>query len=263
MTTRLQPLALKPFLRHLSAANPTPALLARSALPPLAALSWFTPEGVSFPDPSPETTLVSLESHSPPPFQRINAPLSFFATYLALRPPAAQLDLYLAQQTPPPSFLPHLPPPPFLAASEITQTSLWIGLAPTVSPLHEDPDDNILAQLTGRKVVRLLDPTRGKDILARVRGTDQGARLRGEELMSAEPGGERDQLERAVWGADEGVVEATIETGEALFIPRGWWHGVHGVHGTGDADADAADPTRRPISASVNWWFRQASIDRP
>lgn len=243
--SRLAPLALAPFLAHVAAANPTPAMLARTAFAPLPALGWFSRTSISFPDAAPDSTIASLESHAPPPFKRISAPLSFFAAYLALRPPQSQLDLYLAQQVPPPSFLPDLPPPPFLATDRIAHTSLWIGLSPTISPLHEDPDHNILYQLAGRKVVRMLDPARGKEVLAQVRGTATGSRLRGDEMMSAEPGGERDRLEQAVWGAHEGV-EAMLHEGESLLIPRGWWHAVRGV-GEGDA---------RQVTASVNWWFR-------
>lgn len=36
--------------------------------------------------------------------------------------------------------------------------------------------------------------------------------------------------------------EATLEVGQMLFIPKGWWHSVKGV-GNG-------------VTASANWWFR-------
>ena len=59
-------------------------------------------------------------------------------------------------------------------------------------------------------------------------------------------GEERRVLEKTVWG-DEEVEgpdgwEAELESGDALFIPKGWWHSVKGV-GEG-------------INGSVNWWFR-------
>ena len=256
MSTRrlLSPLKLAPFLAHLSLPRPVPAVLSRSELAPLSALSWFSASAVTFPA-TPESIVVSLESHSPPPFERITAPLAFFEAYLRLRPPAAELDLYLAQETPPAAFLPHLTPPSFLASSRITQSSLWIGLAPTLSPLHQDPDSNVLYQLAGIKLVRLLDPVRGKAVLDQVRGTDQGSRLRGEEMMSGEAGGERDRLERVVWDNShdhDGLLEAKIEPGEALFIPKGWWHAVRGVN----PDDSNSSESPRPVTASVNWWFR-------
>lgn len=69
-------------------------------------------------------------------------------------------------------------------------------------------------------------------------------------MMTPGPKGERDELERLVWDADEfghrQGLQATIEEGEALFIPRHWFHSVRGE-------------TRGPeeeLSVSVNWWFR-------
>ncbi|KAK4705940.1 hypothetical protein P7C70_g266, partial [Phenoliferia sp. Uapishka_3] len=250
MTTRLRPAGLNSLLAHLEtnakqpASGLTPLMLSRSAFPPLPALEWFKDGKINFPD-APDA-IVNLESHSPT-FSRLSAPLSFFASYLSLRPPSDQLDLYLAQSTPPPTFLPHLAPPPFIAPDRLTTSSLWIGLSPTISPLHQDPDHNILYQLAGRKLVRLLDPKRGGEVLDEVRGTGKGARLRGEEMMSREPGGERDQLERIIWEGSEGL-EAEIHVGESLFIPQGWFHAVRGVsESSGD---------ERQVTASVNWWFR-------
>jgi hypothetical protein len=72
------------------------------------------------------------------------------------------------------------------------------------------------------------------------------ANMRGEEMMA---GPEMEKLEQAIWDDDDNEdgesgsgVEATLESGDALYIPLGWWHAVHGV-GQG-------------ANASVNWWFR-------
>jgi oxalate decarboxylase/phosphoglucose isomerase-like protein (cupin superfamily) len=61
------------------------------------------------------------------------------------------------------------------------------------------------------------------------------AAFRGEEMMQGE---ERTLLEQAVWDdADsdgtnnmlgEGY-EAHLETGDGIFIPKGWWHSIKGV----------------------------------
>lgn len=80
--------------------------------------------------------------------------------------------------------------------------------------------------------------------------------IRGEEMMQ---GPERDLFHRAIWGGDSGAdpdpdtaryasiaqqygQEAQLHLGQALFIPKGWWHSVKGV-GLG-------------VNASANWWFR-------
>lgn len=71
-------------------------------------------------------------------------------------------------------------------------------------------------------------------------------------------GPERALLERAVWGFEGGDgevgigesdesfsdrgLECVVRPGDALFIPKGFWHSIKGV-GQG-------------ITGSVNWWFR-------
>lgn len=77
------------------------------------------------------------------------------------------------------------------------------------------------------------------------------ASIRGVEMMEGE---ERKMLEEAVWGdggdhhnegerfwESEGW-ECEVRAGDALFIPKGWWHSIKGI-GNG-------------MTGSVNWWFR-------
>ena len=128
---------------------------------------------------------------------------------------------------------------------DIYDANLWMGLSPTYTPLHRDPNPNLFLQLAGRKVVRLFPPDVGATIFAGVQeklGRNASSTFRGEEMMQ---GPEKDLLEREVWehkehGADG--YEAVLDHSEALFIPLGWWHSIKGV-GKG-------------VTASVNWWFR-------
>jgi hypothetical protein len=129
---------------------------------------------------------------------------------------------------------------------DVYDSSIWLGQAPTYTPLHKDPNPNLFVQLAGRKVVRLYAPKAGNRIFSEVQEMIGGrvtASMRGEEMMQGE---ERRVLEEVVWGdqGDEGRDgwEAELESGDALFIPKGWWHSVKGV-GEG-------------INGSVNWWFR-------
>jgi hypothetical protein len=129
---------------------------------------------------------------------------------------------------------------------DVYDSSIWLGQAPTYTPLHKDPNPNLFVQLAGRKVIRLYAPKAGNRIFSEVQemiGGSGTASMRGEEMMQGE---ERRVLEAVVWGdeGDEGRDgwEAELESGDALFIPKGWWHSVKGV---GDG-----------INGSVNWWFR-------
>lgn len=65
-------------------------------------------------------------------------------------------------------------------------------------------------------------------------------------------GPERIALDHAVWDMGSGDLdgfEVLVGTGDALFIPKGWWHSIKSFH---DPNLDG----NPGISASVNWWFR-------
>lgn len=129
---------------------------------------------------------------------------------------------------------------------DIYDSSIWLGQAPTYTPLHRDPNPNLFVQLAGRKVVRLYEPRAGNAVFSKVQemiGGNASATMRGEEMMQGE---EKKLLEKEVWSdaqnAIGGAWQAELDAGDALFIPKGWWHSVKGL-GEG-------------MNGSVNWWFR-------
>lgn len=195
-----------------------------------------------------ELTQFAKESSEEDTFYRENAPLSVFLTWTRRNTPG--ISLYLAQA--PTADLPQQlrsdVPVPEIAThagiGDIYNTNLWIGRAPTYTPLHRDPNPNLFVQLAGRKVVRLFPPDVGLGVFEQVRkslGGDGGpGAIRGEEMMA---GKEKKLLEKAVWEDEEWEgFEAHLDRGDGLFIPKGWWHSIKGVD--------------EGITASVNWWFR-------
>ncbi|RWQ97305.1 JmjC domain protein [Paecilomyces variotii] len=210
-------------------------------------------------------TLVPLEltSADDGSFQRFNAPLSLFLQWTQAAE-AQSSRLYLAQcqlSDLPPSLRDGCPTPDLVAQAgrgDIYDANIWMGMPPTYTPLHRDPNPNLFVQLAGEKVVRLLSPMAGMRVFSRVRqelGQDVGhaaAVFRGDEMMH---GPERVLLEKVVWGDNDGnhvcaedskqdceSYEARLGAGDGLFIPNGWWHSIKGI---GDG-----------VTASVNWWFR-------
>ncbi|KAI0416280.1 hypothetical protein F5X98DRAFT_185032 [Xylaria grammica] len=162
-------------------------------------------------------------------------------------------QLYIAQsdiRSLPPPLGDDLPVPEVVARAgkgDIYSSSIWLGLQPTYTPLHRDPNPNLFCQLVGSKAVRLLRPTAGLSVFQDVRrslGIPGNPRFRGPEMMD---GPEREGLHRAIWislDADREIWEAVLGPGDALFIPQGWWHSVRSV------GHEAA------LNASANWWFR-------
>ncbi len=188
------------------------------------------------------TVPLELTSVAHDDFQQLRAPLKLFIEWTREASPETTDRLYLAQASI--SELPQplrddLPVPDLVnlaGKGDIYDTNLWIGLAPTYTPLHRDPNPNIFAQLAGRKVVRLYSPDDGAEIFRHVQeklGRSGSQAFRGEEMMK---GREKTLLEAQVWGTEEGAVparctgyEAVLGQGDGLFIPKGWWHSIKGV----------------------------------
>ncbi|KAN0085113.1 hypothetical protein V8E54_001580 [Elaphomyces granulatus] len=179
-------------------------------------------------------------------FERFFAPLGLFLDWTR----SGQREssrLYLAQcqllDLPKPlsDDVPTPPPVSQAGKGDVYDANLWIGIPPTYTPLHRDPNPNLFIQLAGRKQVRLHAPDAGMRIFERVRmllGQNvsyRAAAFRGEEMMW---GDERRLLEQEVWsndhashegfGREEGF-DAVLEAGDGLFIPKGWWHSIKGT----------------------------------
>jgi hypothetical protein len=199
-----------------------------------------------------ETALSELLGEQPSrPFQRFNAPLSLFlhACSLTYDVPAS-IRLYIAQAQIidlPKELQDDLPVPKVVQKAgkgDIYDSNIWLGLPPTYTPLHKDPNPNLFVQLAGSKHIKLYKPSIGAAILSEVRrgiGRSPQTNLRGEEMME---GPERNALDEAVWGRSSSIdgLEAIVSPGDAIFIPQGWWHSIKSI-GT-------------EITGSVNWWFR-------
>ena len=222
-----------------------------------------------------EDTVVPLELTLTPPgknhssayatFHRSEGPLKILLAFLAEPYYAStarlgqQRSIYLAQcplSTLPDSMQADLPTPEIVSKAgkgDIYDSSLWLGRPPTYTPLHRDPNPNFFLQLAGAKVIRLFPPQVGDAMFGAaqeiLQNKDGSAAFRGEEMMR---GKERELFHHLVWATDEkwkGTVEkygqeATIGMGEALFIPKGWWHSVKSVESI------------RGVNCSCNFWFR-------
>lgn len=143
--------------------------------------------------------------------------------------------------------------------ADIYTSSIWLGLEPTFTPWHRDPNHNIFCQLHGTKQVRILPPAAGERLFHRVLnqrripGFSGSSAIRGEEMMHSS---ERQAWYDAVWGpgvkGEQGLApeyrlmqHAEVSPRDMMFIPKGWWHSFV-----------SAPDVEGGLNASVNWWFR-------
>jgi hypothetical protein len=91
--------------------------------------------------------------------------------------------------------------------------NLWFGPAGTVTPLHHDGNNQLFGQVRGRKLIKLISPF-FLDYLYNTRTCFSEVDL---EHIDYEKFPLMKQVE---------ILTITLEPGELLFIPLGWWHWV-------------------------------------
>lgn len=96
----------------------------------------------------------------------------------------------------------------------------WIGPAGTVTPLHCDYDDNVFAQIWGRKRIFLAPPHHDAFLYPR----EANAILFGSPFDPEAPDYDRFPLARQA-----ALVECIVEPGEMLYVPAGWYHQVRAL----------------------------------
>ncbi|KAL2259366.1 hypothetical protein VTK26DRAFT_6981 [Humicola hyalothermophila] len=138
---------------------------------------------------------------------------------------------------------------------DVYASSIWLGLEPTNTPWHRDPNPNLFGQLCGAKAVRLMPPRQGVRLFQKVQASlgrpSANYKIRGAEMMQ---GPEWHAWQDAVWGegsrSEHAMAEVVLRPSDVLYIPDEWWHSVRSVGAEGG------------LNGSVNWWFRRRARAR-
>ena len=121
--------------------------------------------------------------------------------------------------------------PPYFDQSLFIAPRIWIGPKGTLTPLHRDDTDNLFAQVWGQKSFILAAPHH-RAALGTWSTSPEGG-LDGCEVNPDAPDYERFPAAR-----DVTFLRVTLEAGDLLFLPEGWFHQVQSVS----------------TSLSVNFW---------
>lgn len=93
---------------------------------------------------------------------------------------------------------------------------LWFGPAGTLTPFHHDLTNNFMAQIMGRKRLRLIPPC-------------EIANVYNDRHCFTQVDARNVDLQRFPAMANAQILDCMLEPGELLFLPVGCWHFVEGL----------------------------------
>jgi cupin-like protein len=109
-----------------------------------------------------------------------------------------------------------IPFPEYLRDDPANRGFFWFGPKGTVTPLHHDLTNNFMAQVRGRKLVRLIAPYELPSLYNN-RHCYSAVNL------------DKIDYDRFPLFRNVTVIDVEIGPGDLLFLPVGWWHHVRGL----------------------------------
>lgn len=108
----------------------------------------------------------------------------------------------------------------FAGGGEIRSVNAWLGPPGTVTPLHHDPHHNILAQVVGKKYVRLYPASVSEELYPH-----------SESMLSNSSQVDLDDIDEQEFPKvlDLDFIDCILKEGEMLYIPPKWWHYVRSL----------------------------------
>ncbi|XP_038878408.1 lysine-specific demethylase JMJ30 [Benincasa hispida] len=107
-----------------------------------------------------------------------------------------------------------------IGGGELRSLNAWFGPPGTVTPLHHDPHHNILAQVIGKKYIRLYDASLSEELYPY-----------NETMLCNSSQVDLDDINEKEFPKvmDLEFVDCILEEGEMLYIPPKWWHYVRSL----------------------------------
>nr|GMD23099.1 putative lysine-specific demethylase JMJD5 [Ipomoea batatas] len=114
----------------------------------------------------------------------------------------------------------HTPDYCYAGGGEIRSINAWFGPSGTVTPLHHDPHHNILAQVVGKKYIRLYPATVSEELYPH-----------SETMLCNSSQVDLDNIDESEFPkiSELEFQDCVLEEGEMLYIPPKWWHYVRSL----------------------------------
>nr|GME04043.1 lysine-specific demethylase JMJ30 [Ipomoea batatas] len=108
----------------------------------------------------------------------------------------------------------------YAGGGEIRSINAWFGPSGTVTPLHHDPHHNILAQVVGKKYIRLYPATVSEELYPH-----------SETMLCNSSQVDLDNIDESEFPkiSELEFQDCVLEEGEMLYIPPKWWHYVRSL----------------------------------
>ncbi|KAL2240115.1 lysine-specific demethylase JMJ30-like [Sesamum indicum] len=108
----------------------------------------------------------------------------------------------------------------FAGGGEIRSLNAWFGPPGVVTPLHYDPHYNLLAQVVGKKYIRLYPASLSEELYPH-----------SESMLSNFSQVDLDNIDEKEFpeALDLEFLDCILEEGEMLYIPPNWWHYVRSL----------------------------------
>lgn len=140
-----------------------------------------------------------------------------------------------------------VPWPAICGEARWSQSTLWFGPGGVVSPMHFDVPDNLYAVVRGRKRFTLVAPRESLKV-------KPGSLLSG-QAQYAQVDPEREEGTYLRWVAELGA-------GDALYIPRFWWHHARGLELTLAVNFWWANGAGALLALAADGWKRVRGFSR-
>ncbi|KAG7023866.1 Lysine-specific demethylase JMJ30, partial [Cucurbita argyrosperma subsp. argyrosperma] len=103
-----------------------------------------------------------------------------------------------------------------VGGGELRSLNAWFGPDGIVTPLHRDPHHNMVAQVLGKKYIRLYDASLSEELYP----------YNTETMLCNSSQVDLDNIDEKEFGkvVDLEFVDCILEEGEMLYIPPKWWH---------------------------------------